>query len=200
MLKAYPVYTYIHNWPLQSFSQDNGLASHTTPVVYVNFIREWRNLQFKVDSPYNRLLRNFFTAGLFTLRVFARNLLREHRRRDIYFFRFHFDVQPGIRTRALCLISQHTIYQTTATFTNNRHIQGAPNTFFLLENLLKKTAFSNFCFYLKSQSFRLVMKNNFIQMAASTSHALAYTIDRILSNIIDCVQLYFTNGFTNIVL
>ena len=44
------------------------------------------------------------------------------------------------------------------------------------------------------------MENNFIQMAASASHAVAYTIDSIFKHIIDCVQLYFNNGFTNIVL
>ena len=40
----------MHNWPLQSFSQDYGLAFHTTHVVFVNFIREWQDLQFNVDS------------------------------------------------------------------------------------------------------------------------------------------------------
>ena len=44
------------------------------------------------------------------------------------------------------------------------------------------------------------MENNFIQMAASASHAVVYTIDTIFKHIIDCVQLHFTNGFTNIVL
>ena len=43
------------------------------------------------------------------------------------------------------------------------------------------------------------MENNFIQMAASAGHAVAYTIGPILEHIIDCVQLYFTNVFTNIV-
>ena len=43
------------------------------------------------------------------------------------------------------------------------------------------------------------MENNFIQMAASAGHAVAYTIGPIFKHIIDCVQLYFTNGFTNIV-
>ena len=42
--------TYIHNWPLQTFSQDYDLSSHTTHVVCVNFMREWRDLQFNVDS------------------------------------------------------------------------------------------------------------------------------------------------------
>ena len=44
------------------------------------------------------------------------------------------------------------------------------------------------------------MENNFIQRAASADHAVAYTIGPILKHIIDCVQLYFINGFTNIVL
>ena len=44
------------------------------------------------------------------------------------------------------------------------------------------------------------MKNNFIQMAASAGHAVAYTIGTIFKHIIDCVQMYFTIGFTNIVL
>ena len=44
------------------------------------------------------------------------------------------------------------------------------------------------------------MENNFIQIAASAGHAVAYTIASIFKHITDCVQLYFTNGFTNIVL
>ena len=42
------------------------------------------------------------------------------------------------------------------------------------------------------------MENNLIQMAASAGIAVAYTIGQIFKHIIDCVQLYFTNGFTNI--
>ena len=42
------------------------------------------------------------------------------------------------------------------------------------------------------------MENNFIQMAASAGYALAHTIVPIFKHIIDCVQLYITNGFTNI--
>ena len=44
------------------------------------------------------------------------------------------------------------------------------------------------------------MKNIFIQMAASAGHAVAYTIGSIFKHIIDCVQQYFANDFTNIVL
>ena len=56
------------------------------------------------------------------------------------------------------------------------------------------------CVYLKVQSFRLIMENNFIQMAASAGHTVAYKIGSIFKHIIDCVQLYFTNGFMNFVL
>ena len=45
------------------------------------------------------------------------------------------------------------------------------------------------------------MENNFIQMAASAVHAVAYDrVGPIFKHIIDCMQLYFTNNFTNIVL
>ena len=56
-------------------------------------------------------------------------------------------------------------------------------------NALKKTTeyFLKFLFYLKVQFFRVIMENNFIQMAASTGHAVAYTIDSIFKHIIDCV-------------
>ena len=44
------------------------------------------------------------------------------------------------------------------------------------------------------------MENNYIRMVASAGHAVSYTIVPIFKHIIDCVQLHFTNGFTNIVL
>ena len=55
-------------------------------------------------------------------------------------------------------------------------------------------------FFLFESPIRLIMENNFIQMAASAGRALAYTIGSICEHIIDCVQLYFANGFTIIVL
>ena len=95
----------------------------------------------------------------------------------------------------------HTSHRTTGTiFIANK---GSAKYFFFLEKCLKKTTeyFLKFLFfYLKVQSFRLIMENNFIQMAATAGHAVAYTFGPIIKHIIDCVQLYFTNGFTNIVL
>ena len=40
------------------------------------------------STPNDRFLRNFFIAALFTLRVFARNLLRGSRRRNIFHISF----------------------------------------------------------------------------------------------------------------
>ena len=72
--------------------------------------------------------------------------------------------------------------------------------YFFFENALKKTTayvLKFLFFYLKVQSFRLIMENNIILMAASAGHAVAYRIGPIFRHIIDCVQLYFTNAFTN---
>ena len=80
------------------FINERFLASHTTHVVCVNFMREWRN---------NKYLRIFFMACL--------NQLRGNHRRNIFFL-FRFDVLSGIRTRALRLISLHTTYWTTQQF------------------------------------------------------------------------------------
>ena len=57
---------------------------NTTHVMCVNFIHQWRYLKFDVDYE-GQLLRNFFMAGLFTLKVFIRNLLRVNHRRNIFF-------------------------------------------------------------------------------------------------------------------
>ena len=66
--------------------------------------------------------------------------------------------------------------------------KGPPNNSFL--NALKKkllNIFSNFFFfYLKTQSFLLITENNFIQIAISAVHAVAYTISPISKQIIDC--------------
>ena len=50
------------------------------------------------STPNDRFLRNFFMAGWFTLRVFARNLLRENRRRNTFrisFWCLAWDWNPG---------------------------------------------------------------------------------------------------------
>ena len=68
-------------------------------------------------------------------------------------------------------------------------IQGPPNNFFFGKCFKKEllNIFSNFFLY-----FRLILENNFIQMAASAGHAVAYTIGPIFKHIIDCVQLQYS--------
>ena len=138
----------------------------------------------------NRFFANLH-GNFITLIVFARDVLRGSRRRNI-FLNLVLLVMSDIGF-VPCLISHHSTYMYRV-----RHI-----TFFFWKMLEKKkrlNIFSNFFFYLKVQSFRLTMENNFIQMAVSAGHAVAYTIGSIFKHIIDCVQLYFTNGLTNIVL
>ena len=53
-------HTYIHNWPLRLFSLDNGLASHTTHVVCVNFIRLGITDFWETFSWQDYLLSEFF--------------------------------------------------------------------------------------------------------------------------------------------
>ena len=96
---------YIHNRSLQPFSQDYNLVNHTTYVVCVNFIHEWWNLQFKVDSE-RQIFGKLSMAILFTLRDFARHLLRGSRRRNIFIFVVKSDL--GFKLEPYGLISQHT--------------------------------------------------------------------------------------------
>ena len=78
------IHTYIHNWPLQPFSQDYGLVSHTTHVVCVNFIRELSDLQFNVNSE-RLIFWEAFSWQIYLLsELLARNLLRRNRRRNTF--------------------------------------------------------------------------------------------------------------------
>ena len=93
MLCYFSVYTlqinnnnYIHNWSLIHPSV-RIMTSLLTLLVCVNFIHEWRHLQFKIDSE-RQIFEKLVMAILFTLRVFARNLLRRSRRRNIFIFSY----------------------------------------------------------------------------------------------------------------
>ena len=58
----------IHNWPLQPFSQDYGLASHTTYVVCVNFFLYMSGGTYNLKSTPNdekRKKKLFFIRNLF---------------------------------------------------------------------------------------------------------------------------------------
>ena len=92
------IHTYIHNCLLQPFNQDYGLAFHSTHVVCVNFIREWRNLQFNVDSE-RQIFEKLFHGRFIYLQSFCQKSA-ERKSPKKYFFIFHFwwliwDTNPG---------------------------------------------------------------------------------------------------------
>ena len=114
-------YAYIHNWPLQPFSQDYGLASHITHVVCVNFIREWRDLQFNVDSEQQIFEKLFHGRFVYSQSFCHKSAERKSPKK--YFSYFIFDDWPGIQTQAFAsnepthyildhgVFQQHTSYK-----------------------------------------------------------------------------------------
>ena len=67
-----PIYT-------QPFSQDYGLASHTPLMLYALILYVTDGTYTLTSTSDDKFLRNFFMAGVFTLRVFVRNLVRGYR-------------------------------------------------------------------------------------------------------------------------
>ena len=103
------IHIYIHNWSLQPFSQDYGLASHTTHVVCVNFIRERRDLQFNVDSE-RQIFWETFSWQFYLLSEFLPEICWEEVAEEIFFFISFLMTDLGYEPRPLRLISQHTTY------------------------------------------------------------------------------------------
>ena len=104
-------YTYIYIYIIGHYNSSVkiiDLVSHTTYVVHVDFIHKWQTTDSLKSTPNDRVFEKLFIAILFTLRLFARNLLRGNRRRNT--FRISFEVWPGTRTLTFCLISQHITY------------------------------------------------------------------------------------------
>ena len=77
---------YIHTYIIGHYNPSVSiidLASHTTYVVCVNFIHKWQKLRFKVDFERQIFEKLFIVIFFYPQRVFARNLLRGVRRRNI---------------------------------------------------------------------------------------------------------------------
>ena len=94
-----PYITYIHTYIIGHYNPSIriiDLVSHSTYVVCVNFIHKWRDLQFKVDFKRQIFWETFRDNFIFTFRVFARNLLRGNRRRNIMRILFWWGSNPGL--------------------------------------------------------------------------------------------------------
>ena len=77
--------TYIHNWPLQPFSQDY--------VVCVNFIHKWRDLQLK-STPNDRFFENLFMAIFIDSQSFCQKSAERRKSPKKYFS--YFVVMSGL--------------------------------------------------------------------------------------------------------
>ena len=99
----------IHNWPLQPFSQDYSLASHTTHVVCVNFIREWRDIQFNVDSERQIFEKLFHGNFIYSQSFCQKSAVRKSPKKYFSYFIFLM-TDLGYEPRLLRLINRHTTY------------------------------------------------------------------------------------------
>ena len=86
------------------------MVSHTIYVVCFNFIHKWWDLQ---STPNDRFFLRNFSWQFYLLSEFLTEICWGEIPEEILFV-FCFDVWPGVRTLALRLISQHSIYLTTA--------------------------------------------------------------------------------------
>ena len=88
------LFNIFHAYPLVIISSVRiiDLVSHTTYVMCINFIHKWRDLQFTVDSERQIFWETLHGNFLFTLRVFARNLLRGNRRRNTFCILYYMNV------------------------------------------------------------------------------------------------------------
>ena len=83
-------YTYIQ----QLFSQVYNLASHITHVVCVNFIRDWRDLQFNVDSERKTFFEKLFHGNFIILLEFLPEIFGEEIAEVIFFS--YFSLMPDL--------------------------------------------------------------------------------------------------------
>ena len=88
-------YKSIHTYIIGNYNRLTAQLLTLLMLCVLIFIRQWCELHING--------RHFHGTFIFTLRVFARNLVRRNRKKDFFIFRF--DVCHGIRTRFLCLIS-----------------------------------------------------------------------------------------------
>ena len=144
-------------------------------------------------------LWNFFMAGSFYSQSFWHKSA-ERKSPKKYFFVLISELglepwlssnKPTLQILLFSVPSSHLVGEKTqlqpVRVPDNLLCTGSAKYFFLI---LKKLLiiFLNFFFYLKVQSFPIIMENNFIQMTSPTGHAVAYTIGPIFKHIIECIS------------
>ena len=140
-------------------------------------------IKFSLFSPIFSTICFFFFLLIFRLNFFIIFIYSV----IICVYSFHFNQTAHVSFEMLIFYQQRN---PLINYWNRLIVQGQPTNFFFLENALKKkllNIFSNF-FFIRIQSFRLIMENNCIQMVKSTGNAVAYTINPIFKHVIDCVQ------------
>ena len=147
------------------------LVSYTTYVGCVNFIHKWRDLQFKVNSERQIFSETFHGNSIFTLRVFARNLLRGKRWRNT--FRISFwclarDSNPGFLSNKPThfLLDHGNFYYIEyfkICFSGKvqdviQCVQGWLFAWYLPLHRFLNTSFDNWLFFFSSQNLRKILQ------------------------------------------
>ena len=93
---------YIHTYTLGLYNSSIRITDYLlTPLILCALILYVSGGTYSLTStPNEKYLRNFFMAGLFTLRFFTRNLLRGSRRRNI--FRLFVNNTLSVQTYNIC--------------------------------------------------------------------------------------------------
>ena len=85
------IHMYIHTLLAIRTLQNYDLASHTTHVVYVNFIREWQQLQFNIGSE-RQLFEKLFRDNLIYYQSFCQKSAERTSPKIYLFFVLRFDI------------------------------------------------------------------------------------------------------------
>ena len=100
--------TYIHNWSLQHFSQDNWTQFLTPPMLYVLILYISGGTNSLKATPNYRFFKKLFMAILFYSQSFCQKSAEKIAEEILFVFRF--DAWPTTRTLGFHLISQYTTY------------------------------------------------------------------------------------------
>ena len=97
-LRAYFMNSYIHTYIIGHYNPSVRITAELlTPLMLraLNFIREWRDLQFNIDSERQIFEKLFHGRFIFTLKVLLK--IRWEEVAEEIFFYFIFDDWPGMR-------------------------------------------------------------------------------------------------------